>query len=122
MKAATRIRVGVIVLALLLLAFADYCWITAESSPSAAESYFLGDAIFKLGWPLTQVIFTFPDWAGRDLIPADHVWAVPLVDILFITQWLVWAQLIIWLIHRWKRVHSSNRSLEPTAGGCDDHV
>jgi hypothetical protein len=40
MKAAARIRVTVIVFASLLLALANYCWITAESSASATESYF----------------------------------------------------------------------------------
>lgn len=39
-RRAARIRVAVIVFASLLLAFANYCWITAESSASAAESYF----------------------------------------------------------------------------------
>jgi hypothetical protein len=115
MKAATRVRIAIMLLAFLLIAFADYCWIAAGSSGGAAEYYFLGDAIFKLGWPLTQVIFTFPEWAGRQLVVADHFWAIPLADILFIVQWLVGRELIIWFIRLWKRLQQRRASVSQRA-------
>ena len=56
--------------------------------------YSIGDFVYKLGSPLTLIVINFPDYAGRCLTREDDVWAIPLVSLLFIFQWLIWGQLL----------------------------
>jgi hypothetical protein len=85
--------------ALPFVLLADYAWMTAESSPAQhpADNYVVGDQIFNLGWPLTRVILG-PALHGHYLTPNDHWWAIPSLDLLFLLQWIVWGQLVVWII------------------------
>ena len=67
---------------------------TFASVPGAkADGYELGDGIyFFLGYPLTRLLFIFI--GQHSLQDNDNWWAVPLLSALFITQWIIWAQLI----------------------------
>ena len=67
--------------------------------------YDLGDWLFMLGYPLTMIVIKFPDYAGRYLTPKDDLWAIPLVSLLFVVQWVIWGQLIVAGIRRLRARH-----------------
>ena len=58
------------------------------------EGYDIGDGLYLvLGYPLTGIIYIFTGSGG--LRDADGWWALPLLTILFLFQWVIWAQLIV---------------------------
>ncbi len=80
---------------------ASYFWINARNMPGVSfEWYWSGDLIYKFGFPLTAIVLYFPTYAGRYLTPDDHWWAIPLLNLLFIIQWVLWTHLISYLIHK----------------------
>jgi hypothetical protein len=56
--------------------------------------------VYSLGFPLTYIVLGFPSYAGRLLEDGDNWWAIPLVDVLFVLQWVIWSQLLARLIRR----------------------
>jgi hypothetical protein len=85
--------------ALPLILLADFAWMTAETSPAPhpIDNYVVGDQIFSLGWPLTQIILR-PALSGHYLTTSDHWWAIPSLDLLFLLQWIIWGQVVVWII------------------------
>jgi hypothetical protein len=85
--------------ALPFVLLADLAWMTAETSPAphSIDNYVVGDQIFSLGWPLTQVILR-PAITGHHLTASDHWWAIPSLNLLFLLQWIVWGQIVLWII------------------------
>jgi hypothetical protein len=58
------------------------------------EGYEIGDGLYLvLGYPLTGIIHIFAGPGG--LRDADSWWALPLLTILFLFQWVIWGQLIV---------------------------
>jgi hypothetical protein len=96
MKLNKRAAWIAVIAALPLVALASYSWIKAVTDKSVPtyEVYLFGDVIYLLGSPLTLLVLGLPFYAGRQLSGSDNWWAIPLVDFLFILQWVVWSQLI----------------------------
>ena len=61
--------------------------------------YWLGDQIFNLGAPMT-LLFDFYIRKTGPLKPGDDWWATPVMCFLFVFQWIIWAQLIVWIRQR----------------------
>lgn len=104
MKLEKRAACLAIILATPFVGFAVYLWLVARAHNYqgfyGVEASQLGDGIFSLGWPLTQIVLRFPEYEGRYLEASDDWWAMPLIIILFFLQWIIWSQLIAWLIRR----------------------
>ena len=56
--------------------------------------------IYMLGSPLTLIAVGPPLFAGRFLQYGDNWWAIPLIDTLFLLQWVIWSQLISLIVDR----------------------
>jgi hypothetical protein len=73
---------------------ASYLWISAEEWKyvPAWEVYWLGDQIFKLGFPLTALVLysLVPPFSGKYLTANDYYLIIPLISLLFILQWTIW--------------------------------
>ena len=82
--------------ALPFVVLASFAWIKAvtDNSVPTYEVYLFGDLIYLLGSPLTLIVLGLPFYAGRYLSDSDNWWAIPLVDFLFVLQWVIWSQLI----------------------------
>ncbi len=76
------------------------------------DAYSYGDAIYLyLGYPLPRIILMLV--APHGLRDIDNWWAVPLLDVLFVVQWIIWAYVIVIITtlvqNRWIRVpHPTN--------------
>lgn len=81
-------------LALPFIASASYVWLTAAKSyVYIQDSYSVGDGIYALGAPLTLVVLGY-GYLGPSFRAGDHWWAIPLANVLFVVQWIIWGQLI----------------------------
>lgn len=79
-----------------VLATLDYALPASPRLP-AAETYFVGDAIYRiLGAPLRLLVHPlFQFTTGREFyVYSDHLWILPLYDILYLVQWIIWAQFV----------------------------
>lgn len=87
-----------ILLSLPVVACASSLWILAGLADNDQVIYSWGDSLYKLGAPLTMIVLSFPDYAGRYLTSKDDLWAIPLICLLFVVQWLIWGQLLVLII------------------------
>ena len=96
MKLNERAAAIAYVSALPFVALASYTWIRAATDKTfpTYEAYHCGEMIYMLGSPLTQIVLGVPYYAGRYLKDSDNWWAIPMTDILFILQWIIWSQFI----------------------------
>ena len=60
--------------------------------------YYLGDLIFKIGSPLTLLIFSHADLHGG-LGRENDAWILPVLSLLFAAQMFLWSLLIYLLRH-----------------------
>lgn len=78
------------------VALASICEIIASLTSNVIakdDFYTYGDAIyFYFGYPLPRLLLIFVGQHG--LRDGDIWWAVPVLDALFVIQWIIWAQLI----------------------------
>jgi len=91
-KWATR---SAIVVSAPIILFASSIELVAMLSDKAVkiDGYEIGDGLYLfVGYPLTWIINIFANPNG--LQDGDNWWAVPLLDVLFLFQWIIWAQLI----------------------------
>ena len=93
-KKATRVALA---LSLPFILLGSSMWITATWSSDLVrrvELYGCADPMYHyLGGPLTHIVYVFkPD---RLLETSDNWWALPLIDALFVAQWIIWAQLVV---------------------------
>jgi hypothetical protein len=85
--------------ALPFVALASWLWYVGATDRSMPDAYISGDLIYMLGYPLTKIMWQFhPN-------DRDMWWAIPLADALFILQWIIWGQLIAYLIRLFKPKH-----------------
>lgn len=113
-KWATRFAIllstPILLFALLTSLFATF----TSNNIARVEGHELGDGLYLLfGYPLTGIIYIFTNSSGlRDV---DGWWALPLLTILFIFQWVIWAQLIVLIgrvfRHIWRRALPAPSSL-----------
>ena len=104
MRLHKQAALAAIILATPFVCLAEYLWLVARAHNyqgfHGIEAAQAGDGIFMLGWPLTQVVLMFPEYAGRHLEAGDDWWAMPLIIILFFLQWVFWSQLLACVIRR----------------------
>ena len=96
LKLHKQLLLVTVALALPFMAWASYLWISAASATIPRmqyETYKLGDLVYKLGSPLTLIVLNFRAYTGRGLENSDNWWAIPLIDVLFVLQWVIWGQL-----------------------------
>ena len=96
MKLNKRAAFVAITLSIPFVALPSYCWIKAATDKSfpAYEADHFGDLIYTLGSPLTLLVMGLPYYAGKYLNHSrDWLW-IPLVDLLFALQWIIWSQMI----------------------------
>jgi hypothetical protein len=96
MKLNRRAALIACIAALPFIALASYSWVRAATDKSfpAYEADLFGDLIYVLGSPLTLLVLGIPYCTGLYLDHEyDWLW-IPLVDSLFVVQWIIWAQLI----------------------------
>ncbi|GEM_PF-5197989 len=80
---------------------ASYLWLNAPNFYGPVhEAYWLGGQIYKLGLPFTGLILYGP---GNFSVEDDR-WLVPVLDLLFFLQWIVWIHLLNSLKKRLKKM------------------
>jgi len=92
-KKATRVA---LVLSLPFTMLGSLMWLLApwRDPVNRVELYGCADPMYHyLGGPLTHIVYIFKP-AGT-LETSDTWWALPLVDALFLAQWIIWAQLVV---------------------------
>ena len=103
-----------IVIAVPIAGFGAYLWLVARAHDYkgvfGAEASEMGDLVFCLGSPLTQIVLKFPSYAGRYLEKGDDWWALPSIVFLFVLQWVLWSQLLVFAL---KLVESLALRLSP---------
>ncbi|HEY6246303.1 MAG TPA: hypothetical protein VIX17_20290 [Pyrinomonadaceae bacterium] len=87
-----------------LLGSAMWIMATFSSDPvRRVELYGCADPMYHyLGGPLTHIVYVFTP-AGT-LETSDNWWALPLINALFVAQWIIWAQLIVLVARLLKRI------------------
>ena len=79
-----------------------YLWLFARAydykGVFGAEASEMGDFVFYLGSPLTEIVLRFPTYAGRYLEKTDDWWALPSIVFLFVLQWVAWSQLLVFTL------------------------
>ena len=74
---------------------ASWFWISAQK-PSVYSDvlYNMGDVIFQLGFPLTTLFYVlFLGFIGN-FTKKSEFWSLPIINILFLIQWIIWSQLV----------------------------
>jgi hypothetical protein len=90
--------------ALPFVLLAALMWITESQKSYMGFGYQVGDSIFYLGAPLTLLQKVYVNHCGY-LRASDHWWAIPAMGLLFIAQWIIWGQVIVWIRQRYSRQH-----------------
>lgn len=77
-------------------------WFRGNVDPFAYYVFYLRDHIYMMGAPLTLLL---PLYAHnvRSLEPQDTWWGALVTGLLFILQWVIWAQLIVWIKQRFAK-------------------
>jgi len=94
-----------IAMALPFILLESFMWLTAPSLDPVGrmEVYGCSDPMYHyLGGPLTHIVYVFT--TDGLLQTSDNWWALPLVDSLFVAQWIIWAQLIVIVARVVKRI------------------
>jgi hypothetical protein len=52
-----------------------------------------------------MIVIKLPGYAGRYLTTKDDLWAIPLVSLLFVVQWVIWGQLLVLIIRGLRARH-----------------
>jgi len=110
-KKATGLAVA---LALPFVLLGSSMWLMASHSDNPvarAELYGCADPMYHyLGLPLTHIIYVFK--AQGTLETSDNWWALPMVDALFIAQWIIWAQFAVLVarVVKWIRIRNYDKN------------
>jgi hypothetical protein len=92
-KWATRLAVLLTTPIILFASFIEVAATLNGDHVAKIEAYEISDGLYLFfGYPLTQIINIFAKPSGPQ--DSDNWWAVPLLNCLFIAQWVIWAQLI----------------------------
>ena len=84
-----------ILIALPFIGCASASWIVARGAGSGYQDmYQPGDIIYILGAPLTFIVLHYPCCRATVLQASDDSWALSLLNVLFIVQWVIWGQLL----------------------------
>ena len=94
-----------VVLALPFISCGSLFWMNAPSMEEdrlylQAEGW--GGLAYGLGMPLTLIVLIPMENAERGLTTGNCWWVIPLIDLLFVLQWVIWGQLLALGI-RWLR-------------------
>jgi len=92
-KWATRFAIMFSVPIMLLASFIAMVAMLSSSNEMKSDCYDLSDGLYLFfGYPLTRIINIFAHPGG--LNDKDNWWALPLLNLLFLLQWIIWAQMI----------------------------
>lgn len=84
-----------IVCALPIMFIATWFWINAQHPSVYSDSlYNIGDIIFQLGFPLTTLFYVLFFCFFGHFTKESEFWSLPVINILFLIQWIIWMQLI----------------------------
>jgi hypothetical protein len=86
----TEFRAAIVV-AIAVCTLGSLLWLNGNAY--MGDGYFFGDKVYKLGWPLTEIVFAFAKHHGP-LQKVDDAWAIPTMDLLLTLQMLSWAFLV----------------------------
>ncbi len=87
-----------IIFALPFVCIASYLWLNASNFAGGTfEAYWYGDRIYNLGLPLTGIVIYGPSNASSVISSEKDWWLVPIIDILFFLQWIIWAHILSFL-------------------------
>ena len=83
-------------LSLPFVALASYLWLFAyDFKGGVFEAYWLGERIYMLGFPLTGIVIFPPHLTGENVSSSYSAIYVIILDILFVFQWIIWANLLL---------------------------
>lgn len=92
-KWATRFAIILSVPIMLLASFIAMVAMLSSSNEMKIDCYDLSAGLYLFfGYPLTRIINIFAGPGG--LQDRDSWWALPLVNLLLLFQWIIWAQMI----------------------------
>ena len=92
-KWATRFAITLSVPIMLLASFIALVAILSSSNEMKIDCYDLSNALFLFfGYPITRIVNIFAVPGG--LQDRDIWWALPLLNLLLLSQWIIWAQMI----------------------------
>jgi hypothetical protein len=113
MKIHKVAALSAILFALPFVGIATYLWLDARAHDYkgfiGTEASEMGDMIFLMGAPLTQIVLKFPTYAGRYLQKTNDWWAIPSIILLFVLLWIIWSQAIALLIRGLDYVAKTDR-------------
>jgi len=91
-----------IVCAMPFMFLATWFWINAQKPSVFSDAlYNMGDALFQLGFPLTTLFYLLLlSFLGGKFTKESEVWALPFINILFLIQWIIWSQIIVWIYRK----------------------
>lgn len=103
MRLSKKATAWAVICSLPFIILATYSWIRAAVT-SDSMLYEGGDIIYLgFGFPLTQILYIFKPIPLAD---SDNWWAIPLLDALFIFQWVIWGQLFALIYRLYKYLDS----------------
>jgi hypothetical protein len=92
-KWATRFAIMLSVPIMLLASFIALIAILSSTNEVKTDCYNLSHSLYLFfGYPLTRIINIFAVPGG--LQDRDSWWALPLLNLLLLSQWIIWAQVI----------------------------
>lgn len=102
---SVRLKASLIAIlaALPFVLLATHMWFRGNVDPFAYYVFHLRDHIYMMGAPLTLLLPLYVHNV-RSLELQDTWWGALVTGILFILQWVIWAQLIVWIKQRCSRL------------------
>ena len=98
MKFRRKAAIIAAVSALPFVALGSYLWLSGVrygvGTFEAENTFLLGDFVYMLGAPLTLLVWVPYLFFGHVLSVREYWLALPLVNILFMLQWVIWSQLL----------------------------
>lgn len=99
------------VLAFPFMALASYFWIQIYFSLRTTDQiafYSISEIIFLLGSPLTLVYILSLELLDKiltKLLGNNLAFLVlPVLNLLFLIQWIIWSQLIVWILRKFPNI------------------
>lgn len=80
-------------------------WISGRKPSVYSDTlYNMGDAIFQMGFPLTTIFYDLLlNFLGGKFTKENEVWTLPFINILFLAQWILWSQIIVLILRKFRK-------------------
>ena len=95
-----------IICAVPFMFLASWFWVGGQKPSVYSDTlYNMGDAIFQLGFPLTTVFYSFLlNLFGGKFGKENDFWVLPLINFVFVIQWIIWSQLVVLIYKKFKKL------------------